>query len=562
MDARDMTYALLRGYVLDSFEVDQTLRNLVEGFRRSRDLLRLATCTHLFNWQLHTVNDFRFLRQVEAFFKKNSCFTDRSVSAAKASEKFLDSEELCARTNRRLLEYLYCPDGQISERIKYARAYIRRALGSFESFTSQLPALVRVSAGATVFSNRSHSIPQMKLSRRPYCYGKSRQRLKDMAAQLGWTHIFPKECETNRLELVPKDWRSDRTIACEAEGSLALQLAFDTWTKRRLKRFGIDLRDQSRNQHAAWCGSLDGELSTIDFSSASDTVSYSVVHLLFPPDWAAFLDDTRAPAYRGKLGSGRYEKFSSMGNGSTFCLETLIFCSLCYASGSDRFLVYGDDVAIEYERLPWFLKLAEFFGFVVNYEKSFTSGPFRESCGKDYFRGRDITPVYLRDLTGTKPALCHLVNSLRRLCFVDSELGAVLDSIVNENHLPLVPVNECTTSGVWIDTVDASQLGFLRVRRMGGRFGPEVHAYKAYVPRTRHLDFSRDLRGYFLWFLQRANQVRVQMPYDSNYQTQPQTATQTSSATVFDHGYVRRWVTWHSPSKAARDLYLSDKVAV
>jgi hypothetical protein len=37
-------------------------------------------------------------------------------------------------------------------------------------------------------------------------------------------------------------------------------------------------------------------------------------------------------------------------------------------------------------------------GFVVNLTKSYSAGPFRESCGGDYWNGYDITPFYARSL--------------------------------------------------------------------------------------------------------------------------------------------------------------------
>ncbi len=37
-------------------------------------------------------------------------------------------------------------------------------------------------------------------------------------------------------------------------------------------------------------------------------------------------------------------------------------------------------------------------GFTVNSSKSFTDGPFRESCGHDYYKGIDIRPVYTKTM--------------------------------------------------------------------------------------------------------------------------------------------------------------------
>jgi len=89
-----------------------------------------------------------------------------------------------------------------------------------------------------------------------------------------------------------------------------------------------------------------------------------------------------------------------MGNGYTFPLETLIFWAIartCVRSGG-IVSVYGDDIIVpseDYEQLCYVLRAA---GFSPNKTKSFSTGPFRESCGADYFYGIDIRPTYVKDV--------------------------------------------------------------------------------------------------------------------------------------------------------------------
>ena len=92
-----------------------------------------------------------------------------------------------------------------------------------------------------------------------------------------------------------------------------------------------------------------------------------------------------------------------MGNAFTFELETLIFWCLTRAvveelqlSQNGRVFAYGDDIICPTEAVPLLYKVLDFCGFTVNTEKSFTSGPFRESCGGDYFLGFDIRPYYVK----------------------------------------------------------------------------------------------------------------------------------------------------------------------
>jgi len=101
----------------------------------------------------------------------------------------------------------------------------------------------------------------------------------------------------------------------------------------------------------------------------------------------------------------RLEILSSMGNGYTFPLQTMIFCCairavrryLClggYRAGS-TWSVFGDDIIVPTFMYGRVIRLLELIGCTPNVNKSFAEGPFRESCGKDYFLGIDIRPVYI-----------------------------------------------------------------------------------------------------------------------------------------------------------------------
>jgi len=92
----------------------------------------------------------------------------------------------------------------------------------------------------------------------------------------------------------------------------------------------------------------------------------------------------------------RLEKFSSMGNGFTFPLESLIFWALASAASDDIVTVYGDDIICAVKDVELIIKVLEACGFAINKGKSFWSGPFRESCGSDYYRGIDVRPVYVK----------------------------------------------------------------------------------------------------------------------------------------------------------------------
>lgn len=239
--------------------------------------------------------------------------------------------------------------------------------------------------------------------------------------------------DTDRVTFVPKDSRTDRPIAVGASLNVFLQLGVKTYMEERLKSVGIDLTNQEKNQSYAQLGSkfcfdLQGcdnpeQFSTIDLESASDTVSTGLVALLLPPDWFALLDDFRHKVYELDGESRLYQKFSGMGNGFTFPLETLIFWAICKGSSEDAKLsceqhdiaVYGDDIVVRYKASAVIINALEWAGFTVNKSKTFLTGPFKESCGRDYFRGTNIRPFYLKRRVELYEDIYFVCNSLNRI---------------------------------------------------------------------------------------------------------------------------------------------------
>jgi hypothetical protein len=202
-----------------------------------------------------------------------------------------------------------------------------------------------------------------------------------------------------RLEFVPKNAKTYRSVIVEPVLNGLYQLALGDHMTRRLAAFGVDLRDQTRNQDLALSGSLTGDLATLDLSAASDSVSTELVFSLLPLDWAIGLARGRTGhvLYRGNRLA--LEKFSSMGNGFTFPLQSLIFWALARAicDNDETVSVYGDDIILPSARSAEFIRLLTCTGFTVNEEKSYTEGPFRESCGRDFYRGIDVRPYFQKE---------------------------------------------------------------------------------------------------------------------------------------------------------------------
>jgi len=241
----------------------------------------------------------------------------------------------------------------------------------------------------------------------------------------GWHRIlsqggFPAFQVGNKVITVPKDAKTDRVIAIEPGLNIWVQLGLGSVLSKCLRKFGVDLRDQSKNQEMARIGSLTGAYATIDLSSASDSIALEVVREIIPPDWFEVLDACRSQYGYLRKELVKWEKFSSMGNGFTFPLESLIFyaiasCCIEYIGLKDRAYVYGDDVIIPVQCVDLFSMMCDFYGFRINVKKSHYSSPFRESCGAHYYGGIDVKPLYLEGKLTTVPTVYRLANAVRRM---------------------------------------------------------------------------------------------------------------------------------------------------
>lgn len=160
-------------------------------------------------------------------------------------------------------------------------------------------------------------------------------------------------------------------------------------------------------------GSLDGSIATIDLSSASDTVARELVRLILPTDWLLLLESLRAPITYVDDRPVFLEKFSSMGNGFTFELETIIFRTLIATLGIPG-MVFGDDIIVPSEHYKMVFDALSYFGFIPNMKKTFGEGPFRESCGGDYYQGEAVRPFYLEEIPTSPQQWIGIANGLRR----------------------------------------------------------------------------------------------------------------------------------------------------
>lgn len=382
-----------------------------------------------------------------------------------AIAKWWDGERRCYQTNVRLRRYL--PENRLfddgSDAIRSFLDRTRKIILQWIGYGPDDLAIGRFGPGAT-FSNRgSRTTVPDKMSCDPSL---TRDAIWYLPQWFGnqWGAAFAQRhgelsfVHGNRFTTVPKTAKTDRSIAVEPSINVFYQLALGRQLRQRLARrptrqkpclAGWDLdRAQDVHRQVAETSSVTREFATLDLSNASDTVASVLVKTLLPHSWYECLNDLRS---KKTLMDGKWvvlEKFSSMGNGFTFELETIIFAALSCAAtrecgglgqlGVDVF-VFGDDIIVKNGVARPLKSVLEFLGFELNKEKSyFDDIPFRESCGADFFAGKPVRPFYLKELPRGPQDYFAFANGIShladRLSLSDCSIGrrgwfAVLDCI-------------------------------------------------------------------------------------------------------------------------------------
>lgn len=382
-----------------------------------------------------TVHQVIHLRQALAFFTKVDCLDIGVDKEAVARTNFYKSELECLKTNRLFDmtasgDYMFPLDVQrVLSLAEYKIAEVLGPVPKFETLD------LKFGPGATVSVPKRNACAREKLCAVPSCSTNLLPLVPFLYKEL--PHYMGLHADLLRIELcedgsedevvlitvqetdgkisfVPKNAKTYRTVMTEPTLNSMVQGGFGQYISERLIRIGQSPRDQSRNQILAREGSLTGALATLDLSMASDSISTEFVASLLPYEWFAALSLCRTPTVRDDVRTLRLHKFSSMGNGFTFPLQTLIFWALASASAQvsksteRRVSVYGDDIIVGVDVVPLLSNVLRCTGFTLNKEKSYWSGPFRESCGKDYYFGFDVRPFFARSMvTGEFLFLLH-----------------------------------------------------------------------------------------------------------------------------------------------------------
>jgi len=230
-----------------------------------------------------------------------------------------------------------------------------------------------------------------------------------------------------RVITVPKTLKSPRIIAIEPTAMQYAQQSLLHAILGAVKEDGflsrtVGFDDQDPNRELARLGSLSGDLATLDLSEASDRVSNQHVLAMlseYPHLTAAVQASRSRKADVPGHGVQRLAKFASMGSALCFPIEAMVFTTLIFL-GIERELstnlsrgrlieefdgkvrVFGDDLIVPRDYVLSVVDELSTFGYKVNVSKSFWTGRFRESCGREYYDGHDVSIVKVREVLPTR----------------------------------------------------------------------------------------------------------------------------------------------------------------
>lgn len=217
---------------------------------------------------------------------------------------------------------------------------------------------------------------------------------------------------TSRPSTVPKNVKKVRMISMQPAALMyrqeaVLQGYYSEWIKPVVRRH-FPIFDRSVNQAlalaASRCGNRPG-FATVDLSNASDSVSVHLIKGCTTGNLRMALMLNRVKSI-GKI--DLLETYATMGDASVFPTETLLIGAAVQLAINlareydpyipNRFVVFGDDIICpnNYFVRKFLLDVLSRIGFVINEDKSFFNGPYRESCGVEAYLGHEIQPWYFR----------------------------------------------------------------------------------------------------------------------------------------------------------------------
>jgi hypothetical protein len=376
-----------------------------------------------------SVDAIHAVRQITLFYSKvNLPCSDTRVDAA--IQKYIECESE-VRTHDRTLS-----DENISSYTRLAHELFGYAFSYADRKISEGEAVPKHGPGSTadrLLGNRKYY--QTEWTERlegvfpagEHLYSSWSSYLGRDSTPLPITYLEPGAERPVRVITVPKTLKTPRIIAIEPTcmqymQQAVLELLLEGWEKDDILHHLIGFDDQEPNRLMAQIGSSNGSLATLDLSEASDRVSNQLVRKMIAPwQWLFSAVDATRSRKADVPGHGviRLAKFASMGSALCFPFEAFVFTTIVFLGIEKdlgihltrkkirnlflgRVRIFGDDIIVPKEHVRSVVATLQDFGLVVNVNKSFWTGKFRESCGKEYYDGEDVCIVKAKAMLPTQ----------------------------------------------------------------------------------------------------------------------------------------------------------------
>lgn len=368
-----------------------------------------------------------------SFLKKCAALPTGIDKAAVAKETWLACELKNYRTNQRLWPYAVTFGDTLDQRIVDFFDAVRKKVASWIGWFPPSLRDGRFGPGSSFSRGARESTTLEKIAGVPSVTTRAWVSVYPVWVDTLWGRSVGQHenavefVEGNRFSTAPKDATTDRSIGVEPDICIYYQLGIDNVLRGRLRSStGWDLsRAQDIHRRLAYEASVTRQRATLDLRNASNTITDMFVKCSVPPAWYDRLSSLRSPK---TLVDGKWRKlemFSSMGNGYTFTLETILFAAISSVVanlagkpgvlGEDIF-VYGDDIIVDNDLVRPLKAALEFCGLELNLDKSFWGeSKFRESCGADFFEGRPVRPYFQKKEPREPHEWIACANGLRRV---------------------------------------------------------------------------------------------------------------------------------------------------
>lgn len=443
-------------------EVEEIVLSFMEGLSCPRSLTAAILVRYRMYEELMKLDpivtdyadaeDYFRAAQASKLLSKLECSVPGCDPKASAEAKWWAAEKQCFRTNMRL-NTLFDFGGK--------HPHDQRLLDFFDAVRKNVTTLIGIAPpevvdgvfgpGVTITDKGTRTTVAHKMSLTPsltheaWAYLVPWTGTKWAKANTTFCEQMPLFVRGNKYFQVPKNALTNRSCAKEPSLNAFYQRGYGEVMARRLALHGIRIKpdlyggqasmfqitkpygQSAKDVHmqVACRASRSGSYATIDLSSASDTVCTALVRHVLPRSWFEPLNQLRSSTTEISGRTVRLEKFSSMGNGFTFELETTLFLAIAMAvrpglqPGVDLW-VFGDDIIVPTEASQDVCAALRYCGFTLNEAKSFVAGAFRESCGGDYWVGESVRPYSLKELPNEPQDFIALANGIHRLAHQNS----------------------------------------------------------------------------------------------------------------------------------------------